>query len=233
MAEKHFPDWGSLTPEGAAAELPRLLAEAERGVSAVEASDASTFEGLEWALDDATRPLWDLWHMVSHMTAVRNSDAWRKVEEDFQPKAVEFSLRVAQSRRLYELSKGVLAGIGADGDATRRRILEKSVQAAELAGVSLEGAAKDRFNEISRRLAKLAMDFSNAVLDATDAFRYEKDGRVYTIDDAEYPETMKHCADREVREKLFRARSTRAPENTARIDEILALRFEKAKLLGF
>ena len=36
-----------------------------------------------------------------------------------------------------------------------------------------------------------------------------------------------------MREKLFRARSTRAPENAARIDEILALRRERAALLGY
>ena len=56
---------------------------------------------------------------------------------------------------------------------------------------------------------------------------------IMTIDDANYPETMKQCADRAVREKLYRARTTRAPENTARIAEILKLRAELAKLLGF
>jgi oligopeptidase A len=239
MAESKqvFPDWSKLTPEGAAADLPRLLANAEKGVAAIEASEPQTFEDLDWALSDATRPLYDLWGMVCHMTSVMNSDAWRKVQEDFQPKAVEFSLRVAQSVRLNELAKGVLMRISSCGEAganaTRIRILEKSIQGAELAGVSLAGEKKERFNEIAKRLAKLSMDFSNAVLDATKAFKLEKDGKTYTIDDANYPETMKHCADREVREKLFRARSTRAPENSARIDEILALRRERAALLGY
>ena len=232
-----FPDWGRLTPERAAADLPRLLAEAEKGVAAVEAGSPQTFEELEWRMSDATRPFWDLWGMVSHMTSVMNSDEWRKVEEDFQPKVVAFSLRVAQSKRLNELAKEVLMRIsscgGASQNATRIRILKKAIQGAELAGVSLEGEKKARFNEISQRLAKLSTDFSNAVLDATDAFKLEKGGRTYTIDDANYPQTMKNCADREVREKLFRARSARAPENDARIAEILALRTERAAILGF
>ena len=143
----------------------------------------------------------------------------------------------ARFHHLNDLAKEVLMRLkscGGEGpNATKIRILEKSIQGAELSGVSLEGEKKKRFNEISQRLSKLSMDYSNAVLDATNAFKFEKDGKTYTIDDANYPQTMKHCADREVREKLFRARSTRAPENTARIDEILALRFEKAKLLGF
>ena len=110
-----FPDWGALTPERAAADLPRLLADAEKGVAAIEASEPLTFEDLDWALTDATRPLWDLWGQVRHMMSVMNSDAWRKVDEDFRPKIVEFSLRVGQSKRLNEHAKSVLQRISSCG----------------------------------------------------------------------------------------------------------------------
>ena len=236
-----FPDWSTFTPETAAAELPRLLDKAEQAVAEVECGDrnvaAPTYEGFVWALDDATRELWHCWGMVSHMLGVMNSEAWRKVEEDWQPKIVAFSLRVSQSKRLYEIAKSVARSSSLSSDSrmasTRRRILEKMVQSAELAGVGLEGEKKARFNEIQMQLAKLGADFHNTVIDATAAFKYEKDGKTYTIDDANYPETMKHCADREVREKLYRARVTRAPENEARIAEILRLRQEEAEILGF
>ena len=234
--KNEFPDWGAFTPEKAAEELPRLLDAAEKVVASVEASEPRTFEELEWRLEDATRPMWECWGMVAHMTSVMNSDAWRRVEEDFQPKIVEFSLRVGQSRRLYDHAKTLLRRMsedGASGDATRRRILEKSIEAAERSGVGLDGEARRRFNEIQASLARLGSDFRNAVIDATAAFRFEKDGKTYTIDDASYPETMKHCADREVREALYRARATRAPENAPRIGEILALRREMARILGF
>ena len=230
----NFPDWASFTPEFAAAELPRLLEESEKSVAAIETSAPATYEGLVWTLDDATRELWRCWGMVAHMTSVMNSDAWRKVEEDFQPRIVAFAQRVGQSRPIYESSKAALASLPDGPDrATRARILEKMVLGAELSGVALEGAAKERFNAIEVELAKLGMDFQNAVLDATKAFSYEKDGTTYTIDDANYPQTMKECADREVRETLYRARATRAPENTPRAVEILRLRAEMASLLGF
>lgn len=232
METASFPDWGRFTPEYAAAELPRLLSESEAAVTALEAAAPTTYEGLVWALDDATRGLYRAWGQVGHLTSVMNSDAWRKVEEDFQPQVVAFSLRVGQSQPLYRAAKAVLAH--ADGLApVRVRILAKMVESAELAGVGLVGERKARFNEIQAALAKLAMDFSNAVLDATKAFRFEKDGKTYTIDDAHYPETMRDCADRGVREALCRARATRAPENAARISEILKLRAELAALLGF
>ena len=225
-----FPKWAELTPASAAARLPALLEEAERGVAALERDGASSFEGLVWRLDDATRELWRLWGEISHMLGVMNSEGWRKLEEEFQPRIVEFSLRVGQSRKIYEAARRLAAS---ETDSVRRRILEKTVQSAELAGVALDDAKKTRFNEIQARLAQLSTDFSNAVLDATKAFRHEKGGKTYTIDDAEYPQTMKHCADREVREILCTARAHRAPENTARIAEILALRAEMAGILGF
>ena len=231
-----FPDWAGFTAATATQELPGLLDAAEKAVAAVEAAAPETYEGFVWALGDATRALWRRWGMVAHMAAVMNSDDWRGVEASFQPKLVAFSLRVGQSRRLYDIAKGLLARLSSapgGGDPTRVRILSKAVEAAELAGVGLDGAQKARFNEIQASLAKLGSDFRNAVVDATAAFKLEKDGKTYTIDDADYPETMKHCADRAVREALCRARATRAPENAPRIDEILALRREMAALLGF
>ena len=232
MDKEVFFDWGTFTPERADEELPRLLADIERDVSAIEASEPADYEQFVWRLDDAMRPLLRCWAAVSHMLGVMNSDAWRNVQEKWQRKIVELSLRVGQSKRLYEIAKSLLSGSGVS-DPTRRRVLEKMVQKAELDGVGLEGADRQRFNDIQARLAKLEADFHNAVIDATRAFKFEKDGKTYTIDDASYPETMKNCADREVRERLFRARVTRAPENAARIDEILRLRQESAGLLGF
>ena len=223
-----FPKWADFTPEFAVSELTRLLAVAERGVSALEAAHPVTFEGLVWGLDDAVRDLVDTWGMVLHMLGVMNSDAWRKVESDFQERMIMFTMRVSQSRSLYKFAKSI-----AVEDPMRRRILDRMVQEAELAGVALEGEKKDRFNAIKAELARLGTDFSRAVLDATDAFKFEKDGKTYTIDDANFPLTMKNCPDREVRERLYRARVTRAPENTARISRILELRRELAVLLGY
>ena len=241
-----FPNWAGFTPEFAAAELPRLITEAEQAVTAIENTSSPSYEDFVWKLGDATRDLWQCWEQVEHMLGVMNSAAWRKLEQEWQPKMVAFLLRVSQSRRLYEFAKKLAAGNrGEDGgekvadcrpstaDSTRRRILEKIVQGAELAGVGLEGAKKERFNEIQKELARIGADFHNAVIDATAAFAFKKAGKTYTIDDANYPETMRHCADREVREKLYRARVARAPENEPRLVQMLKLRQEEAEILGF
>ena len=230
-----FPKWNSFTPQFVAERLPELLKEAEEKVAAIECAKPSSYEALVHTLDDATRELWRTWGMLHHMVSVMNSEAWRKVQGDFQPEVVAFSLRVGQSKAIYSAAKALLAEMPEDESsvATRRRILVKMVEGAEHAGVALEGEAKERFNAIQAEIAKLSMDFSNSLLDATNAFKYEKDGKAYTIDDANYPQTMKECADREVREVLCRACSTRAKDNAPRIDRILELNLELAKLLGY
>ena len=225
-----FIDWNEVTPENVRSKLPALIENAEKAVAAIERSEAATYESLVWALDDATHDLWSLWGETSHMLSVMNSEEWRKVEEDFQPQIIAFSLRVGQSKPIYAAAKRLAA---AEADPTRKRILEKMCIGAEHSGVALEGEKKERFNAIQREAAKLGTDFSNAVLDATKAYKFEKGGKVYTIDDANYPQTMKECTDREVRENLCRARSTRAPENTARIARLLELRAEVAGILGY
>lgn len=246
-----------MTPAAAEEALPKLLSDAKAAVDALERDAKPTWDGFVCALEEATRPLWLAWGTVSHFLSVLNSEEWRKVQQRFQPDMVAFSLRVGQSRRFYELAKKTPAET-----PVRRRIIEKTIQSAELAGVALEGDRQKRFNEIQTQLAKLSNDFRDHVLDATKAFSLtltkpseveglpaplkammagdgdpEKGPWKATIEDAVYYPFMKHSRNRPVREALLRAHSTRASsgdlDNTPLIDRILALRREMAGLLGF
>ena len=244
-----FPDFPAMTPETAREALPVLLESASSAVDRIEREAEPAWDSFAVKLDDATRPLSDAWGMVHHLSSVCNSDAWRSLIEEFEPRLVEFSLRCAQSRRFLELYAALAKG---EKDPVRRRIAEHAWRGMRLSGVDLEGARKERFNEICAALAKLSNDFENCVLDATKAWRLEvreedlaglpknavemlkEDGRYFLrIDDAAYIPEMKHLRNRDLREKTYRARMCRAPENRPRIDEILALRREKAALLGF
>ena len=98
-----FPNWADTTPESVERDLTRLLNESEKAVAAIESAQPRIYEDLVWKLDDATRELWHCWGIVGHMLGVMNSDAWRKLEESFQPRIVSFALRVSQSKRIYDL----------------------------------------------------------------------------------------------------------------------------------
>jgi len=234
--ENAFPKWAEMTPEKSETSISALLDKAETDIAQIENGSSERFEDFVWALDDALRELTGAWGEMQHMLGAMNSPAWRAADERLRPRIVAFALRVAQSPALHARSLAVRDALRRDASpdsATRLRIVERRILSAELDGVGLQGAKRERFNEIKKRLAALASEFANAVIDATAAFKLEKDGKTYTIDDAAYPQTMRECADREVREALYRARATRAPENAKKISEILSLRAEAASLLGF
>jgi len=249
-----FPDFPAMTPAAAEEALPQLLAAARARVDELERTATPTWEGFVRPLEDAVRPFHEAWGLVGHLLSVCNSPEWRAVQARFQGEAVEFSLRTAQSRRFYELAKATPAET-----PVRRRILDKMIQGAELAGVALEDAPRARFNALQTELATLGNDFRDAVLDATKAWHLdlsdpaevagvpaniramvateggtaEKGPWRVTTEDAVYVPFMKHCACRAVRERLYRARATRAAANTPRIDAILAHEAELAALLGY
>ena len=105
------------------------------------------------------------------MLGVRNSDDWRAVEGELQPHVVRLSLRVAQSRPLYDALLALRGGPAwASLDEGRRRVVESAIRDARDAGVGLDGPARERFLEIATRLSELSTKFSNNTLDATKAF---------------------------------------------------------------
>jgi oligopeptidase A len=111
--------------------------------------------------------------------------------------------------------------------------------------------------KISLDLSELSNNFSQNLLDATNAYELiiedEKDvegmpqsdldaakeelnGKTiykFTLQIPSYLAYMTYGPNREYRNELSKAYSTRAPENADVIDHILALKQEKAKLLGF
>ena len=111
------------------------------------------------------------WSVVGHLMGVRNGDALRAAHDAVQADVVKFWVRLGQSRALFD---GLLAL--RDGpswsslEPAQQRAVELLIREAELAGVGLDGAERERFNEVVTELAELGTRFSNHVLDATRAF---------------------------------------------------------------
>ena len=138
---------------------------------ALEASVLPTWEGLVDPLTRIEERLSWSWGIVGHLMGVKNSPELRAAYEEVQPALVQFATQMGQSKPLYEAFKQLRASAEWDSfDPAQQRIVESSIREAELSGVGLEGAEKDRFNEIQQALAELTTKFSNNVLDATKAF---------------------------------------------------------------
>lgn len=279
-----LPKFDQINPEHVVPAVKKLLADAERALSALEESIEPTWGGCFVKLEEIDRPFEYAWGPVSHLFGVKNSPELREAYESVLDDVVQLGLRASQSRPIYEACVAIRNGSDWENlSPTRQRIVEKKIQSAELSGIGLEGAQQERFNEIAQELSQLSTTFSNNVLDATKLFelvlteRDDVDGlpesalamaaqsfnqkqseRIaeagddpesvdeatpesgpwrFTLDGPSFLPFMQHCRRSELREQLYRAFITRASEgefnNEQNINRILALRQEKAELLGF
>ncbi len=148
-----------------------LVAAQETARQGLEAAHAASWEGLARPRAELSEPLGYGWGIVQHLLAVKNSPELREAEETVQAEVVASSLRLGQSRPFYEGFQQMRTGpTWAALSPAQQRIVAASLEDAELAGVSLEGAAKERFLAIETELAQVGTDFSNHVLDATKAY---------------------------------------------------------------
>jgi oligopeptidase A len=143
----------------------------EKELARIESNVTPTWEGLCQPLEDLDIHFEYTWGVINHLTSVRNSDELRSAYQEILPKVISFSLRMSQSKPIYEGLKALKASDQFEKlNSAKKRIIEHKIKSAEHAGVGLEGPAKERFNEIANRLSKLSTDFSNNVLDATKAY---------------------------------------------------------------
>ncbi len=194
---------------------------------------------------------------LSHINAVKNSEASQKVYAEALPILTEYSTFVGQNLDIYEAFKTIKANEYDSLNIEQRRILDLNILHFELAGAHLGDGSKARLAEINQRKSALTNDFSQNVLDATNAYekiiteeadvagipesdlenaRFEEEGVTkyrFTLQMPSYIAYMTYGPNRAIREELYRAYTTRAPQNGAIIDELMALRQESAELLGF
>lgn len=194
---------------------------------------------------------------LSHINAVKNSEASQKVYAEALPILTEYSTFVGQNLDIYEAFKTIKANEYDSLNIEKRRILDLNILHFELAGAHLDDVSKARLAEINQRKSALTNDFSQNVLDATNAYekiitneadvagipesdlenaRFEEEGVSkyrFTLQMPSYIAYMTYGPNRAIREELYRAYTTRAPQNGAIIDELMALRQESAELLGF
>jgi oligopeptidase A len=148
-----------------------VLGELETELSRVEAQAAPTWQALVEPIERMADRLALTWGVVGHLMSVKNSEELRRAYESVQPDVVRFSIRLAQSRAIYEGLQALRAGDAfRELDAAQQRIVDLLLRDAELAGVGLQGEERERFNAIQTERAELRTQFSNHVLDATKAF---------------------------------------------------------------
>jgi len=173
-----IPAFDAIKPEHVGPAVDTVLADAEKELTRLETLTAAssakvlTWEDLLAPLDEMDYRIEWVWNTVGHLLAVKNSPELRAAYETSQPKIVGVGLKISQSLPIFRALKAIKndAVQWAKLTEAQQRIITKKIQYTELAGVGLEGAAKDRFNAIEQELSKLSTTFSNNILDDTKAF---------------------------------------------------------------
>ena len=171
LAREGLPAFDRIQPEHVVPGIRTLLSELEKELGEAERRATPTWESVVEPIERLGERLAFVWGAVGHLMGVRNSPALREAHDEVEGEVVTFGLRLAQSEPFFRALERLRAG---DAWATlppsRQRIVECLLRDARLAGVALEGAARERFNAIQQELAECSTRFSNHVLDATKAF---------------------------------------------------------------
>lgn len=194
---------------------------------------------------------------LSHINAVNNSKETQEVYTESLPIITEYSTKLSQNLDIYKAYKEIQEKELDSLNQEQKRVIELNILHFELSGAHLDEKTKERLQEINIKKSELSNDFSQNLLDATNAYEYiitdakdveglpkndiesakfDADGvenYKFTLQMPSYIAYMTYGKNRQIREELYKAYVTRAPENEKIIDELLALKNEMSKLLGF
>ncbi len=234
------------------ARLEALIAKQKQEVESITKSRASSYESLLKPLQDLDEELSLFFTPLSHLNSVGNSEETQKAYEASLPLLSKFESEMAQNTALFAKLEKLHSN-----DAESQKVIENEVLSFVLSGAKLSDEKKDRMEQLSLRLSELSNNFSQNLLNATNAYeliikdpkdvegipqsdlanaRITQDGEEvyrFTLQMPSYMAYMTYGPNRKYREEIYRAYASRAPENATVIDEILQLKEEKAQLLGY
>ncbi len=271
-----LPRFADIRTEHITPAIEQLLTDSRAVVDKVRGdTSVPTWQNFVQPMEDINERLSRAWGQVSHLNAVMNSPELRETYNSNLPKITQYFAGLAQDQALFEKFKQLRSNPEFDSlNRARKKIIENELRDFRLGGAELPPEKKQRFLHIQEELSALSSRFSDNLLDATNSFvllidnaddlsgipddvlqtareAAEKDGALgwqFTLHAPSYQPLMQYADNRALREKMYRAYSTRASEigmsvpssgsmadwdNTPLIDKILALRREEAQMLGF
>ncbi len=217
--------------------LPAIQQGIEEEKAEVEAivnnPDAPTFENTIAALDRVGATLSKVQGVLFNVSETDGSDKLNKVVEKIMPLLSAAGDEISMNKDLYARVKAVYEADQSGLTKEQKMLLKKTYEGFTRSGIGLDEASQDTLKAINARLSTLSNQFGNNLLAESNAFKDE-----FGFSVASYYSKMASIEDRGLREKIFKAYSSRGHngneyDNRAICAEILELRTRKAQLLGF
>jgi oligopeptidase A len=238
-----LPRYAAVKTDHITPAVDQLLAENRALIQRVTATDThATWEGFVRPLEDANERLGRAWGVVGHLHAVLDSPELRAAYKANQPKVVQYWTELGQNLALFAKYKALAAAPEfATLTGAQRKVVENEIRDFRLSGAELDAGRKSRFAAIQEELAKHSTQFSENVLDSTNAFTVhvtdraalagipddvleparaaaERDGKPgwkLVLQAPCYVPVMQYAENRALREIMYRGWSTRASEEFA------------------
>ena len=215
---------------------PAFLAGIEEQKANIQAiidnPDAPSFKNTVLAMENASPILDKVQGVFFNLSESESTPVMQAIEEEMTPLLTDASNEIMMNEALFARVKAVYEN-SASLDREQQMVVKKLYESFERSGVGLTGGDKERFAAIQTRLATLSQKFGQNLLAENNAF---KEATGITV--SEYYDFMASCPDRDKRQMVFEAYSSRGNhgdehDNNAIVLETLKLRAEMAKLLGY
>lgn len=273
LLEPHeLPPFADIRAEHVVPAVETLLNESREAIDHLAQQAAATpptWHSFAAPLETVNDRLSQAWSPISHLNGTMNSPEFREAYQACLEPLSAFSTWMGQHEGLF---KGWQSLKQSDAwsqlTMAQQRTVENTLRDFRLAGVDLPADQKARYGEIQARLSTLTNQFSNNVLDATQAWHKDihhleelagvpesalgtlkaaadakgLDGYRITLDFPSFFPIISYADNRELRREVYTAFITRASDqgpdagsfdNAPLMEDILALRQELARLLGF
>ena len=235
-----LPDYSAIKPEHIEPAIQELLEHAEQAVHhALATTTPPTWNELVEPLESATEALGRSWGVINHLNSVADTPELRDAYGKMLPKVTAFWSSLGQNLELYKKYKALSASPEFKELSTaQQKVINNSLRDFRLGGAELADEQKPRFAQIQDEQARLAKEFSDHVLDATDRFIYnitnlvelkglpedalaaaqetakskDLEGWAFTLHFPSYFPVMQFAENRELRKTLYQAYITRASD---------------------
>lgn len=217
--------------------IPAIKAGIEEQNKELEAilsnQDAPTFDNTVAAYDLSGQLLTNVSAILFNLQETDGGDEMNKIAEEATALLTEHEDNISMNNDLFNRVKAVYDADQSGLTREQQMVLKKLYQSFTRNGVDLDEASQARLKEINQKIAADQQKFGTNLLAESNAFKDR-----FGIPVSSYTTEMTTCEDRSRREEMFKAYSSRGNngneyDNKALCLEILKLRAERAKLLGF
>ena len=210
------------------------IAEQNAEIDAITANpDTPTFENTIAPLELSGRTLSKVVGVFYNITETDRTDALAAVEEELISLMSEHENNISFNKALYNRVAAVYSGDQSGLTREQQMVLKKRFDAFEREGIGLPEEQQARLRQINADIAAKTQKIGNNILAESNDF-LDKFG--FSV--AAYPDKMTTTEDRELRRQYNEAYTSRGHrgnefDNRQLLLEVLDLRAEKAKILGY